>query len=105
MQAGLLRYYITIEQQDVTTNDFGSQTVNWTKYTDTKCNIKYNSGNKVVQNSEIVNIYSITFIVRRYIQVVENMRIVYNGKKYRILSIEDDLKLNQKTIIGELINE
>ena len=45
------------------------------------------------------------FTIRIYHKVDERMRIIWEGKKYRILSIEEDRTLQQLTIKTELINE
>ena len=40
-----------------------------------------------------------------YHRVNEQMRILWNGKKYRILSISPELYKQSITIITELVNE
>ncbi len=64
-----------------------------------------NSGNRINQNSEIINTYNVSFLIRLYHNVDESDRIIYDNKKYRIISIYKDLAKQSKTIIGELINE
>ncbi len=64
-----------------------------------------NSGNRINQNNEIVNTYNVSFLIRLYHNVNESDRIIYDNKKYRIISINKDSAKQSKTIIGELINE
>jgi len=41
-------------------------------------------------NNEVIWSYQVNFTIRVYHQVNEKMRIIWKGKKYRILSIEED---------------
>nr|WP_244668142.1 hypothetical protein [Phocaeicola vulgatus] len=43
--------------------------------------------------------------MRLYHKVNEQMRIIWNGNKYRILSINRELYKQSITIVTELINE
>lgn len=105
MRAGLLTEYITIENITTNKNDFGATEKVWKPIIKTRCNIKLNSGNRQTENKEIINTYSITFIIRYYHNINEDMRIVWNGKKYRILSIFPDKHKQSIDVIGDLINE
>ena len=62
-------------------------------------------GTREIQNNEIFYDYSKTFIVRMYVDVLDTDRIKYDDKYYRVISIEPDLHLQQKTILAELVNE
>ena len=77
MQAGLLTETINIYNPSITTNEYGETIQNYTK----------------------------TFHIRYYVNINENMLIEWQNKKYRILSIEELRKWNEKVITGELINE
>ena len=55
---------------------------------------------------EIIYENTVSFIVRFYCPVEDTMRIKYQDKLYRIISINPDRDLyRNKTIITELINE
>ncbi len=105
MQAGLLRYLIEIQKVSTNKDDYGAEFENWETHVNCKADIKFNSGNRELQNSEVVITNQLTFIIRYYVDVNESMRIIYDKKKYRILSIDSDNRLMRKTIIAELINE
>lgn len=105
MRAGLLRDTITIQRLDIAKDSFGSITSNWIDKITTRAQVKVNSGNRVNQNNEIINTYNVSFLIRLYHNVNESDRIIYNHKKYRIISIDKELPKQSITIIGELINE
>ena len=105
MRAGLLTEQITIENNTTNKDDFGSTVKVWQPVIKTRCNIKFNSGNRQIENKEIINSYSLTFTLRFYHNITEDMRIVWNRKRYRILSIFPDKHKQSIEIIGSLINE
>ena len=78
----------------------------WETFIDrTRAKVTYSSGNRANENNEIVFAYEVIFTVRIYHQITERMRIIWEGRKYRILSIEENKELQQLTIKTELINE
>lgn len=105
MRAGLLKETIEVWEKTLTTNDFGEETEEWTlKYT-TKARLVHNGGNRVIENSEVFFAHTKTFEVRDYVAVDDYDRIVWNGKKYRILNIEPDKAQMKLTIKTELIDD
>lgn len=105
MQAGLLRYNITFVEPVILKDDYGSEATVWQTFKTARSDIKYNTGSRDLQNSEIVYNSNVSFIIRYYHEINEKMRIIYDSKKYRIISIEADQRLQKKSIITELINE
>lgn len=105
MQAGLLKEVVTIQKPVVNQDGFGANDVNWSDLITTRASVGYNTGNRVNDNNEITFAYQVTFTVRVYHQINERMRIIWQGKKYRILSIELDKQKQRLTIRTELINE
>lgn len=103
MRAGLLTKPITFRRATITKNEYGQEVTYWENYIITRGNVKYNTGNRTIENQEILNTYTVIFTVRSYHKIDESMRVLYNGKQYRILSINEDRQ--SITIIGELINE
>lgn len=103
MRAGSLRYPIIIQKPVTIKNEYGATTNSWQDYILTRADIRFDSGNRLNENSEIIHSYTKTFIVRHYHPITENMRIIYKGKKYRILCINPETL--KQTIITELINE
>lgn len=105
MRAGLLRDSITIQEPVVVTDIYGGSSIEWRDIVNTRTQVNFNSGNRQNQNNEIITTYTITFTIRFYHKINEKMRIVWNGNKYRILSINRELYKQSITIITELINE
>lgn len=105
MQAGILTETITIQQPSINQNGYGANSIVWTDYIRTKSAVTYNNGNRYNENNEIIFTYQVTFTIRIYHQLDERMRIVWNGNKYRILSIEPDKHQQKLVIKTELINE
>lgn len=105
MRAGTLHYPITIQEPVAIKDGYGANSIDWRDVISTRSNVTYNSGNRQNQNNEIVHSYTVTFTVRYYHKVNENMRILWNGKKYRILCINPELYKQSTTIVTELINE
>lgn len=105
MQAGLLKEVVTIQKPVVNQDGFGANDVNWSDLITTRASVGYNTGNRVNDNNEITFAYQVTFTVRVYHQINERMRIIWQGKKHRILSIELDKQKQRQTIRTELINE
>lgn len=105
MRAGLLRDEITVEKLTTMKDSYGSIEESWEAKLSTRAEVKYNSGNRAALNNEIIHTSNITFIVRYYHPIDESDRILYKGKRYRILSISRELYKQTISIITELINE
>jgi SPP1 family predicted phage head-tail adaptor len=105
MRAGTLTENISILKPNVTTNDVGEQTTEYIVKLTTKAKVEFDSGNREIENREIVYNYSKTFKTRYYIEVDEYDRIHWNNKQYRILSIEPNRQYQELTIKTELVNE
>jgi SPP1 family predicted phage head-tail adaptor len=105
MRAGLLSEDVTFEQQSINKGEFGATNVSWQPFKNTKARVTYNSGNRTNDVNEVFFAYEVVFTIRIYHQIDENMRIIWQGKKYRILSIERQKAQQQIVIKAELINE
>lgn len=105
MKAGVLRESITIEKPVTLKDSFGSTTITWENAITTRTKVTYNSGDRQTPNNEIFHTQVVTFLIRSYHLVSEDMRVIYKGKKYRILSISSEIEKQQITIKTELINE
>ena len=100
-----MRETITIQKLTTTKDSYGANTSLWVDKFTTRAQVTTNSGNRLNQNYEIIHTYNLTFTIRLYHNVEEADRIIYNGKKYKIISINKELYKQAITIIGELINE
>lgn len=105
MRAGLLQELIEIWKPTITVNDVGEQTTTYSKNATIKARVLHNSGNRTVENDEVVYPYTKNIQVRIYQDISDFDRIKFDGKFYRIQSIETDKTLQCKNIIMEVINE
>ncbi len=105
MEAGRLTENIEIYSPNIIKNELGEQVNTYSYKLRTKANKLSNSGNRKLENHEIVYSYNLVFEVRYYIDVEETDRIKYNNKFHRILSIDKNNLLQKIIITTELINE
>lgn len=103
--AGLFKEKIEIYREVKTQNQFGELVSSMQLVYTTMAKVTHMSGSRTVINSEIQFPYSKQFVVRKYVPVEDEDQILYNGKYYRILSIDPDPILWQQTILAELVNE
>lgn len=105
-RAGLLNEVITILTPTSNVNEFGEKVQTYSIRFTTRARVEHDSGTRSNENNEIFYSYQKSFTVRSYVPVNEFDLIQYNGKKYRITSIDDRIKThNDKLIITELIND
>ena len=106
MRAGLMTNTIRVERRVDIANEYGTSSKRWETFiSKTKAEVKYDSGDLVNQVNEIVHTQRVTFIVRIYHQITPDMRIIWENRKYRILSLQADKKSQSLLIKTELINE
>ena len=106
MESGLLKDKITFQKMIVTTDEYGHEITTYIDSFTTRADVIWNNGDRIVSNEEIFYENTVSFIVRYYCPVEDTMRIKYQGKLYRIISVNPDRDLyRNKTIITELINE
>ena len=104
MRAGILTDVIEILKLIEKTNDFGEPMDFYEPSCKTRAQVTPISGGRADENHEIFYAHTYKFIVRRYVKVDDFDRILWKGKQYRILNIDDDSVYNQKIINAELIN-
>lgn len=83
----------------------GSTTIEWLPEVTTRANVVYNNGNRTIAEGEVFWPISKTFIVRSYVPVTEQDRILFQDKQYRILSVDKRRDYNDIEIHSELVNE
>ena len=105
MNAGQLNEPITIEQQIAEKNEYSSVTRSWEKFAETKANVKAQSTDLTDDNGELFFGQRATFNIRGYHKVVDTMRVIWKGVKYRILGIDEDRPNMMKILRCEKINE
>lgn len=105
LRAGLLREQVAILRPVVSRNDFGEESTEWVKVTDTRARVDFRSGNRVVSVNEVTNPYTVTFVLRRFVEIEPNFRLAWRGRQYTIESVNSDPAHQQQTLICEVINE
>lgn len=105
MNAGRLNQIITVERPTIIKDDYGANSIHWNNIITTRADVQFDGGNRITENNEIIHSYTKTFTIRYYHKVDEKDRILWQGKHYRILSIERDKDKQNLTIRTELINE
>ena len=87
MNACLLRYPIEIYELVTTKTEYGTIQTHYELKYETKAHIIFNSESQVISEGEIFYPVNRTFIVREYVPVVETDRIKWDGKWWKIMSI------------------
>lgn len=105
MIAGILKEVITIKRAVIVKNDFGEEVETWSDVTTTRAYVKQSSSRRNEENGEITYDFIKEFRVRIYVDVRPYDIIIWNGQKYRILSLDKQKDLQQITLQTELINE
>jgi len=105
MNAGRLNEIIKIQSFEVDKNEYGANGVIWKDKITTRANVQFQNGNRINENNEVVFTNLISFTIRIYHNVNEKDRIEWNGKSYKIISIEPNKQKQFLTIKTELINE
>lgn len=105
-RAGLLQEVIDIYSPTSTPNEYGELVQTYTKTYTTRTRVNNYSGTRENENNEIFYSYDKRFTVRSYVPVTEFDQVEYNGKRYRIITIDDRVKTrDEKIIVTQLINE
>lgn len=105
MIAGRLNEVVRLFRPTETVNEYGERTTVFTNHYTTRAKVEYSTGNKVIENDEIVFSYAKRFFVRSFVPVVETDQLQWQGKNYRILTLEHRREHNDIVINTELINE
>ena len=105
MRCGLLNEKIDIYRPISNQNEFGEIVQEYRPWYCTRSRILSNGGSRTLLNNEIFYPYRKIFEVHQYVDVKETDIIHWEGKKYRILSIDLDRSQLKKLIMTELIDE
>lgn len=105
MQAGLLTELITFTAAETVRDDFGGTSEKWVKRFEKRARVQFKSGNRGEVNGEVINSSVVTISIRYCKDITEKMRIEYDGRKYRINSINRDRHQQSTVIEASLINE
>lgn len=106
MEAGKLTERITIQRPETVRDVYGSTTTVWTDVvTNLPAAVNYIRGDREIDNEEIFHGRITTFSIRWRGSVNETMQVLWDGLKYRILSIDRRTHRREYLIRTELINE
>ena len=106
MEAGKLTERITIQRPEAVRDVYGSTATVWTDVVaNLPAAVNYVRGDREIDNEEIFHGRVTTFSIRWRGTVNEEMRILWDNLKYRILSIDRRTHRREYLIRTELINE
>ena len=105
MNSALLKHPIEIQALQTTKTEYGTIKTEYVKKYETRAHIIFNSENQVISEGEIFYPVNRTFVVRSYVPVTETDRIIYDNKKWKILSINKNDYYGNIEIITTLVNE
>ena len=106
MEAGKLTERITIQRPGVVRDVYGATQSTWTAVvSNLPAAVNYIRGDREIDNEEIFHGRITTFSIRWQGDVNEEMRILWDDLKYRILSIDRRTHRREYLIRTELINE
>lgn len=106
MEAGKLTERITIQRPEAVRDVYGSTTTAWTDVvSNLPAAVNYVRGDREIDNEEIFHGRVTTFSIRWRGSVNEEMQILWDNLKYRILSIDRRTHRREYLIRTELINE
>ena len=104
MNSALLKDPIDIYELITEKTEYGNIKNKYELKYHTRAYVKFNSENQVISEGEVWHPISRTFIVRAYVPVVETDLIEYEGKRYKILSINKNKYYNDTEIQTVLLN-
>lgn len=105
MRAGLLRERVTFQYYVKTRGESAEVIATWEDYHSCKADILSNRGSRKTVIEESTQVGSIELQVRKTKEIDEKMRIVYQGKKYKISYMRYNLLDRTYIINADLINE
>jgi SPP1 family predicted phage head-tail adaptor len=104
MKSGQLKYKISLLINDVSFDEYNNVVDNWLVYREIRAGVVYKSGDRLIQEYHIFNTINIDFIIRYDKYINEDMRILFEGKYYKINFINKSPFENSLIISAELIS-
>jgi len=104
MNAALLKDPIDIYALNTIKTEYGTIKTEYVLKYHTRAHVQFNSENMTVSEGEVWFPTNRTFIVRAYVPVTETDQIEWNGKRWRILSINMNKYYNDMEIQCTLVN-
>ena len=104
MNSAILKDPIDIYELTTIKTEYGTIQTSYNLKYHTRAYVRFNSENLTVSEGEVYFPINRTFIVRAYVPVVETDQIEYEGKRYKILSINKNKYFNDIEINTTIIN-
>lgn len=105
MWAGLRNESIDIMRYSNQANEYGEIVKTLVKEYTTRAKVVHLSGSRTVRNDEIKYPYNKTFVLRWKSPITEDNLIRWQGKLWRVMSIDNDKDMMQTVVITEIVNE
>lgn len=97
LQAGSLNRIISIQQRSSAVDGFGQEGVTWTDVlTNVHAAVEPLSGTETVAAGAQIGEMMLQVVIRYRPNVVVNMRVLYEGRIFNILSVLDDFSRHRK---------
>lgn len=103
--AGRLKEIVEIYSNSIVKDEYGQEKETRVLKQSTRAELKHNSGNRELENSEIVHNYTKTLVVRYYVDVEDYDLIKWENKFYRVIDVEPSKDYQFKTIRMEKCND
>lgn len=103
--AGQYNEIIKIYKSVETINEYGEREITTQLDYTTRAKVEETSGTRQNENNEIVYDHLKTFYTRSYVPVTDTSIIEFDGRKWRVISIDKRNEHNDIKIVAELINE
>lgn len=105
MNAALLKEAIDIYELITHKTEYGTIQTSYELKYHTRAYVRFNSENMTISEGEVFFPVSRTFIVRSYVPVIETDQIEFEGKRWKITSINKNKYYNDTEIITTLVNQ
>lgn len=109
MRAGLLRDIVSMEEATVTKDpDSGEELLAWVEIWRGRAKVDFSAGTQMVENNETWNTITRRVTIRTkpaFMQPLSRLRLLIEGRYYRLLSMDVRTTDMSTVIIAELINE
>jgi SPP1 family predicted phage head-tail adaptor len=94
--AGKYRHPITFQKQSTTKNEYGERINVWTDYATSRAGFSMISGKENVNSLEIMSEITHKLTIRYMPNITSDLRISYNNKYYKILSVHDYQEMHKE---------
>lgn len=105
LRAGLLTERITLLDLEHVKNTYGEDKSYWVDGETLRARVQFRSGSRGEENAEVWNPTMVTFLLRVHTPVTDKMRIKWQGRQYHVVSVNMEPRLQQQTVVAELVNE